>query len=76
MKKQFACLLAALMLLPGCGAISSQPQAVPENPKPQSSQAAAVAADSLSLYPAAANLPVGRELKLKATLSPAGANAT
>lgn len=76
MKKQIAIMLAAaLLLLSGCGASPSQPQTTTESSKPQSSQATTAAAESLSLYPAAANLPVGRELKLKATLSPAGASA-
>lgn len=76
MKKHIAILLtAALLLLSGCGASPSQPQATTESSKPESSQATAAGAESLSLYPAAANLPVGRELKLRATLSPAGATA-
>lgn len=76
MKKQLAIFLAAvLILLSGCGVAPQTPQGKSENDKPQSSQAATAGAESLSLYPAAANLPVGRELKLKATLSTSGADA-
>lgn len=76
MKKQLAILLAAvLVLLSGCGASPPAQQTETENGKPQSSQATTAGAETLSLYPAGANLPVGRELKLKATLSPAGAGA-
>lgn len=76
MRRQLVSLLAAvLLLLPGCGASPAQMQTAPESSKPPSSQTATAAAETLSLYPAAANLPVGRELKLKANLSPAGATA-
>lgn len=76
MKKQLAILLAAaaLLLLSGCGVSESKPLAALESTAQQSSQTADTI-ESLSLYPAAANLPVGRELKLKATLSPADASA-
>lgn len=76
MKKQIAILLVAvLLLLSGCGADTPAQQGKSENVKPQSSQEAPAGAETLSLYPAAANLPVGRELKLRASLSPVGADA-
>lgn len=74
MKKQIAILLSGvLVLLSGCGSGTPGKQATPEGSNSQSSQAATYGAETLSLYPAAANLPIGRELKLKATMSPAGA---
>ncbi len=72
MKKQvFSVVLIMLLLLSGCSSrdLSNQEQ---NNVGQESINAAA---ESLSLYPAAANMPVGRELKLKATLSPVGAGA-
>jgi|GEM_PF-2189378 len=84
-------LAAMLILLSGCGAGTPAQQGAGtpaqqgagtpaqqgenENSIPQNSQEALAGTETLTLYPAAANLPVGRELKLKATLSPAGAGA-
>lgn len=77
MKRLLVILLAAaLLLLSGCGAPSSGQQSASESDKVQTTNGqTAAGTESLSLYPAAANLPVGRELKLKATLSPADASA-
>lgn len=77
MKRRIGMMLTlALLLLSGCGGSPSQPQTASESTEPQSSQTASAGADSLSLYPAAVNLPIGRELKLKAILAPAGAAAS
>ncbi len=69
MKRKLAGLLAALLLLAGCGKSAPVQQAEPKT----AGQASAEEAEALTLYPAAANLPIGRELKLKAEVSPTGA---
>ncbi len=73
--KRLGALALVLFLLSGCGVSPPEMQSAESGQPENSSKAAEVGAESLSLYPAAANLPVGRELKLKATLSPAGAGA-
>ena len=75
MKKRIAILLAALLLLSGCNAQPKGQQSASNSRSPQGGLATTVAAQDLSLSPAAVNLPVGRELKLKAALSPAEAAA-
>lgn len=72
-KRLFTTALVLVLLLSGCAASSPQQQTGANEKQPPSSQTASKGAESLSLYPAAANMPVGKELKLKATLSPSGA---
>ncbi len=62
-------LLIILLLLWGCSAAESG------TPEKEAVNNAGAAVDSIVLYPAAANMPVGRELKLKATISPTGVAA-
>lgn len=67
MKKLISILLSViLLLLWGCSAAQYGSPA---------EGAAGAAVDSITLYPAAANMPVGRELKLKAAIFPVGTAA-
>lgn len=73
MKKRLAILLVSALVLSGCASSPSAPQGTStQEPGVQATQ---VGIESVSLYPAATTMPVGRELKLKATLSPVGASA-
>lgn len=75
MKKHLSILFAmAIFLLSGCASSPSETQGT--NTQEHGVQATQAGVDNLSLYPAAATMPVARELKLKATVSPAGATVT
>lgn len=75
MKKHLSILLVlAILLLSGCASSPSEPQGTSTHEP--GVQGAPAGVESLSLYPAAATMPIARELKLKATISPAGAPVT
>lgn len=75
MKKRLcSAALALVLLLSGCGGEAPVSLSGEDAALPTEGQTAEQTA-RVSLYPAAATLPVGRELKLKATLSPSDANA-